>query len=156
MRARDSHLRGRDTQHPRRRRARRLSGVDAPPRSLRRGGWAFVRRVGRRRAGWSRRVTTDPSPSARDAALDTLGRYRQQIEQLDRDLVSLLAKRVALSKEIGAMKRVAGLPTLDPAREAEVIRRAAALARDASLNDEKVRDIFWHVIGLSRAVQVDE
>jgi chorismate mutase len=101
-------------------------------------------------------VTTDPSPAARDAALDTLGRYRQQIEQLDRDLVSLLAKRVALSKEIGAMKRVAGLPTLDPAREAEVIRRAAALARDASLNDEKVRDIFWHVIGLSRAVQVDE
>jgi len=101
-------------------------------------------------------VTTDPSPAARDAALDTLGRYRQQIEQLDRDLVSLLAKRVALSREIGAMKRVAGLPTLDPAREAEVIRRAAALARDASLNDEKVRDIFWHVIGLSRAVQVDE
>ena len=101
-------------------------------------------------------MTTDPSPSARDAALDTLGRYRQQIEQLDRDLVSLLAKRVALSREIGAMKRVAGLPTLDPAREAEVIRRAAALARDASLNDEKVRDIFWHVIGLSRAVQVDE
>ena len=101
-------------------------------------------------------MTTDPSLSARDAALDTLGRYRQQIEQLDRDLVSLLAKRVALSKEIGAMKRVAGLPTLDPAREAEVIRRAAALARDASLNDEKVRDIFWHVIGLSRAVQVDE
>ena len=101
-------------------------------------------------------MTTDPVSSARDAALDTLGRYRQQIEQLDRDLVSLLAKRVALSKEIGAMKRVAGLPTLDPAREAEVIRRAAALARDASLNDEKVRDIFWHVIGLSRAVQVDE
>ena len=101
-------------------------------------------------------MTTDPSPAARDAALDTLGRYRQQIEQLDRDLVSLLAKRVALSREIGAMKRVAGLPTLDPAREAEVIRRAAALARDASLNDEKVRDIFWHVIGLSRAVQVDE
>ena len=101
-------------------------------------------------------MTTDPSPAARDAALDTLGRYRQQIEQLDRDLVSLLAKRVALSREIGAMKRVAGLPTLDPARESEVIRRAAALARDASLNDEKVRDIFWHVIGLSRAVQVDE
>ena len=71
------------------------------------------------------------------------------------ELVSLLAKRVALSKEIGATKRVAGLPTLDPAREAEVIRRAAALARDASLNDEKVRDIFWHVIGLSRGAQTE-
>ncbi|HEY2375734.1 MAG TPA: chorismate mutase [Gemmatimonadaceae bacterium] len=91
-----------------------------------------------------------------DTALDALGKCRQQIEALDRELVGLLAKRVALSKEIGAMKKVAGLPTLDPAREAEVIRRAAGIARDAGLSDEKVRDIFWHVIGLSRAVQVDE
>jgi chorismate mutase len=95
-------------------------------------------------------------PKSRDAALDALGRCRQQIEGLDRELVSLLAKRVALSKEIGAVKKVAGLPTLDPAREAEVIRRAASMAREVGLSDEKVRDIFWHVIGLSRAVQVDE
>ena len=93
---------------------------------------------------------------SRDNALDALGRCRQQIEVLDRELVTLLGKRVALSKEIGAMKKVAGLPTLDPAREAEVIRRAAGMAREAGLPDEKVRDIFWHVIGLSRAVQVDE
>jgi chorismate mutase len=92
----------------------------------------------------------------RDAAVEALGRCRQQIEQLDRQIVDLLGKRVALSKEIGALKKTAGLPTLDPAREAEVIRRAAGLAREAGLSDEKVRDIFWHVIGLSRAVQVDE
>jgi chorismate mutase len=96
------------------------------------------------------------SQLSKDAALDALARCREQIETLDRDLVWLLAKRVALSKEIGAMKKVAGLPTLDPAREAEVIRRAAGMARETGLSDEKVRDIFWHVIGLSRAVQVDE
>ena len=101
-------------------------------------------------------MSGDSGVSSRDAALDALGRCRQQIEGIDRELVALLAKRVALSKEIGAMKKVAGLPTLDPAREAEVIRRAAALAREQGVNDEKVRDIFWHVIGLSRAVQVDE
>ena len=101
-------------------------------------------------------MTSDSKPATRDAALDALTRCRQQIEAVDRELVQLLAKRVGLSKEIGAMKKVAGLPTLDPAREAEVIRRAAALAREAGINDEKVRDIFWHVIGLSRSVQVDE
>jgi chorismate mutase len=101
---------------------------------------------------------SNPSPNqnTRDAAIEALTRCRQQIESLDRELVQLLAKRVGLSKEIGATKKVAGLPTLDPAREAEVIRRAAAMAREAGLSDEKVRDIFWHVIGLSRAVQVDE
>jgi chorismate mutase len=100
-------------------------------------------------------MTPDATPVSRDAALDALGNCRQQIEALDRELVQLLAKRVALSREIGAMKRVAQLPTLDPAREAEVIRRAAALARESGLNDEKVRDIFWHVIGLSRGVQTE-
>ena len=102
-------------------------------------------------------MTDQPtSVPARDAALDALARCRQQIEAVDRELIQLLAKRVGLSKEIGAAKKLAGLPTLDPAREAEVIRRAAAMARESGLSDEKVRDIFWHVIGLSRAVQVDE
>lgn len=103
-------------------------------------------------------MSEHPSTPAlsRDDALDALSHCRQQIEALDRELVQLLARRVALSKEIGAMKKVAALPTLDPAREAEVIRRAAAMARESGLSDEKVRDIFWHVIGLSRAVQVDE
>jgi chorismate mutase len=102
-------------------------------------------------------MSDNPSRTAsRDTALDALARCRQQIEGLDRELVQLLARRVGLSKEIGAMKKIAGLPTLDPAREAEVIRRAATMARESGLSDEKVRDIFWHVIGLSRAVQVDE
>jgi chorismate mutase len=89
-------------------------------------------------------------------ALDDLARCRRDIEAIDRELIGLLAKRVALSKEIGALKKVAGLPTLDPAREAEVIRRAAAVAREVGINDEKVRDIFWHVIGLSRGAQTVE
>lgn len=101
-------------------------------------------------------MSADSTPATRDSAIDALSRCRQQIEAVDRELVQLLAKRVGLSKEIGATKKVAGLPTLDPAREAEVIRRAAAMARDAGINDEKVRDIFWHIIGLSRSVQVDE
>jgi chorismate mutase len=101
-------------------------------------------------------MTADHSPQNAEPALQTLHRCRHEIESLDRELIALLARRVAVSKEIGVAKRGAGLPTLDPAREAEVIRRAAGMARDAGLNDEKVRDIFWHVIGLSRSVQVDE
>jgi chorismate mutase/prephenate dehydratase len=101
-------------------------------------------------------MTGDTTSKSRDAALDALAKCRRQIEGIDRELITLLSKRVGVSKEIGAMKKVAGLPTLDPAREAEVIRRAAELAREAGLNDEKVRDIFWHIIGLSRGVQTTE
>lgn len=101
-------------------------------------------------------MTRDTTPKSRDDALDALTKWRREIESIDRQIIDLLADRVAVSKEIGATKKVAGLPTLDPAREAEVIRRAAELARGAGLNDEKVRDIFWHIIGLSRGVQTTE
>jgi chorismate mutase len=101
-------------------------------------------------------MTGDRAPKSREAALETLAKWRHEIESIDRQIIDLLADRVAVSKEIGAMKKVAGLPTLDPAREAEVIRRAAAMAREQGLNDEKVRDIYWHIIGLSRGVQTVE
>ena len=94
-------------------------------------------------------------PLGRDAAVEALARCRRDIETLDREIIGLLAKRVSRSKEIGALKRIAGLPTLDPAREADVIRRAASVARDHGLADEKVRDIFWHIIGLSRSAQTE-
>ena len=81
---------------------------------------------------------------------------RQEIERIDRDLVRLLADRVRVGKEIGQLKQAAGLPTIDPAREAEVIRRAGEMARDAGIPDEPVRAIFWQIIGLSRRAQVNE
>lgn len=90
-----------------------------------------------------------------DAAA-ALAERRREVEGIDRQLVQLLAQRVQAGKELGALKRLAGLPTVDPAREAAVIRRAVELAREFNLPDEPVRSIFWHIIGLSRRVQVDE
>jgi chorismate mutase len=91
-----------------------------------------------------------------DAALSELARIRDEIEKIDRSLVELIAQRVQLARRIGAVKRTAGLPTLDPPREAAVVRRAGALAREAGLDDEDVRYIFWHLIGLSRRMQMEE
>jgi len=85
-----------------------------------------------------------------------LSRLREEIEHVDRTLVELIAKRVELARAVGAAKRAAGLPTLDPAREASVIRHAAELAREAGLHDDDVRRIFWQVIGLSRRAQLGE
>lgn len=85
-----------------------------------------------------------------------MARLRAEIERIDRALVGLVAERVRIAREVGAAKRAAGLPTLDPAREAAVVRRAGALAREAGLADEDVRDVFWHLIGLSRRAQVGE
>ena len=84
-----------------------------------------------------------------------LERLRAEIEGLDRAVIKLLARRVELARQVGAAKHTLGLPTLDPAREAAVVRRAGALAREVGLDDEDVRYIFWHLIGLSRRAQLE-
>jgi chorismate mutase len=94
--------------------------------------------------------------SAADPAWSELEAIRSEIERVDRALVALIGERVRLARAVGAAKRAAGLPTLDPAREAAVVRRAGALAREAGLDDEEVRYIFWHLVGLSRRAQVEE
>ena len=84
---------------------------------------------------------------------DEMDRLREEIEGIDRQLIELIARRVDLAREVGRAKRAAGLPTLDPAREAAVVRRAGQVAREVGIEDEDVRYIFWHLIGLSRRAQ---
>jgi chorismate mutase len=90
------------------------------------------------------------------AAPPELARLRADIERIDQDLIRLIGERVRLARAVGRAKRAADLPTLDPAREAAVVRRAASLARDADLDDSDVRYIFWHLIGLARRAQLEE
>lgn len=85
-----------------------------------------------------------------------LERWRGEVEAIDRALIQLIAKRVEVAREIGRIKKEHGLPTLDPPREAAVVRRAGALAREAGLEDEDVRYIFWHLVGLTRRTQMEE
>ena len=90
---------------------------------------------------------------AGEEARAELARWRGRIEEIDRQLIALLAERVTIGKKTAGLKRAAGLPILDPPREAEVIRRAVESARDHELPEEAVREIFWHVVGLSRRAQ---
>jgi len=84
---------------------------------------------------------------------EEMDRLREEIEAVDRSIIELIARRVELAREVGRAKRAAGLPTLDPAREAAVVRRAGQIAREVGIEDEDVRYIFWHLIGLARRAQ---
>ena len=89
----------------------------------------------------------------KSAALSELAVCRNEIERIDNEIISLLAERLVLGKRTGELKRVAGLPILDPTREAAVIRRVTTAAREAGLPPEPIREIFWQIVGMSRREQ---
>ncbi|MFN8573569.1 MAG: chorismate mutase [Gemmatimonadaceae bacterium] len=92
-----------------------------------------------------------------DAGRDNeLAERRAEIHEVDRAIIELLARRVVIGRQIGKLKRDAGLPVLDPGREAEVIRAVGEMARAQTLPSEPVREIFWRIVALSRQVQWEE
>ena len=96
------------------------------------------------------------TPLEVEAALRAIALLRREIEDTDRAIVRLFAGRIHLARRVGAAKRVAGLPVLDPAQEAAVVRRASEIAREEGAPDEDVRHLFRHLIGTSRRVQFTE
>ena len=86
----------------------------------------------------------------------TLTQLRSQLEAIDSECVALLARRMAVAREVGAHKRAHGLATLDARREARVVASAARMGRAAGLPEEEIRQIYWQVIAMSRRAQMEE
>ena len=81
---------------------------------------------------------------------------RSRIEAVDREILEQIAERVRLARAIGAEKQERDGATLDPSREAAVIRRAVQTGRELGLPEEPVRQLFWTLVGLCRGVQLEE
>ena len=96
----------------------------------------------------------DPAPAA--ASTVELEAIRAEIERVDEAIVFLIDERLRLARRVGELKRSVGLGILDPSREAAVVRRAGALARERGLDDEAVRDVFWRLIEMSRTAQGED
>ena len=92
--------------------------------------------------------TTDPEREP--AELRTL---RGEIDRLDQEILALMARRFGFALDTVAVKARHGLLTADMQREAQVVRNAAARARELGLEPELVRDIYWRIIEMSRQGQ---
>jgi len=85
-----------------------------------------------------------------------LTELRSRIDQVDRRLVSLIAKRCRLAGVAGRRKRGEGRGLCDPDQEDLVLGRAVARARAAGLHEDRIRRLFTDLIGLSLWVQAEE
>lgn len=60
-----------------------------------------------------------------------LNELRKEIDVIDEQMMELFKKRMSVSKNIGRLKKVMGLPIIDNAREEMILeKRKAALGND--------------------------
>ena len=95
---------------------------------------------------------TDPTGAA-GAPEERLVRLREVMSEVTDRLIELMGERRNLAIEIGRVKKELGLPVLDPAREARMVRQAAVRARELGVDPEMARDIIWRSIASARAAQ---
>lgn len=85
-------------------------------------------------------------------ATEAIGVLRDEIDQLDRELMGLLNQRARLALEIGRLKQAAGLPVFVPERESDLLDKLAK-GNHGPLPDAYLRNIFREVISACRSVQ---
>jgi chorismate mutase / prephenate dehydratase len=77
---------------------------------------------------------------------------RDQIDALDDEILSYLEKRVAISKQIGDVKRDSGLNVFDLAREESVLKKLASHSAD-DFPVSFINAVYGEIIDYSRAIQ---
>lgn len=101
------------------------------------------------------RPAEDPeqaSASEGAAASKVLARYRQQISELDAELVRLLNRRSRLVVKVGRRKRSTGIPIYAPHREQEVLARVLRANR-GPLPARTIEAVFRELMSGSFALE---
>ena len=78
----------------------------------------------------------------------SLPKLRAQLDEIDAELIRLLAKRAGVVHQIWAWKQQTGLPRIDPTREAELRARLLAQAESLGLSRDGVTAILDRIIGV--------
>jgi|BEDMetMinimDraft_2_1075160.scaffolds.fasta_scaffold01072_3 chorismate mutase/prephenate dehydrogenase len=81
-------------------------------------------------------------------------RVRQEIDRVDEQLISLLSRRFALSKEMGKLKSKLGTGIRDESRELKVWERWLSLSKSHPVPEQFLQILFEELMSFSRAIQV--
>ena len=90
--------------------------------------------------------------SDKESNYQTLDLYREEIDKIDGQILSLLLRRQAVAINIGKLKKGLGIEIIDTAREQAVLRRLASKGHKG-INARAIRSIFSEIISASRSVQ---
>ncbi|WP_224449921.1 chorismate mutase [Haloprofundus salilacus] len=83
----------------------------------------------------------------------SLDELREEIEDIDRELVELIARRTYVADTIAQVKAERDLPTTDEAQEDKVMERAGENAETFEVDANLVKAIFRLLIELNKVEQ---
>ena len=88
--------------------------------------------------------------------MEQLNCLRDQIDELDHQLVELLARRQEVVDEVVAFKKERQLSVYHPAREADMIDARRQHGREVGLDVDYLEEIFRNIMRYSRSTQTAE
>jgi chorismate mutase len=75
-----------------------------------------------------------------------LVKAREEIDLIDREIVTLLAQRFELTHKVGKLKADQSLDALDARRESEKLAEIKALCEQHNLNSHLVTELFTRIM----------
>ena len=88
------------------------------------------------------------------APAENLTQLRRQIDQLDNELLDILAKRMNVSREIGEYKRTHNIPIVQSGRFGDIMSSRVMAARSLGMSEEFMRTVFSAIHEESVRVQL--
>jgi len=93
------------------------------------------------------------APVRGDPAEMDLDELREEIRNIDQEIVERIAQRTYVAESIAAVKREKGLPTTDESQEQAVMERAGENAEQFDVDANLVKAIFRLLIELNKVEQ---
>jgi len=81
--------------------------------------------------------------------LSQLETVRKEIEDVDREILALVSRRVNLAEKVLESKRINGTSINDPAQNEVVINRAVNAATELNLDVGSIKEVFEILIRMS-------
>ena len=72
---------------------------------------------------------------------ENLSQLRSQIDEIDNDIINLIAKRMRVSREIGIYKKEHNMPILQETRYEEILEKRSALAETLGMDRKFIKQV---------------
>ncbi len=92
-------------------------------------------------------------PPYRCIAVSNMKELREQIEEIDEQIIDLISTRMEIADELAKAKKNAGQKYWDEEKEREVISRYHELCEEVSLSEDEARMISDVILRISKERQ---